>query len=414
MMLPDLFPEAIRFVGKLVLAQSLVVCWLAQGSGASPNNEQLPTWKQVGQIGPHERLAQSQAFSGDGKLLLTLGEDRIGWDRPDGKTLRTAKLWEVSNKKEKTTINTGNMHGGWAELSPDGKHLAIAGAVYDGPLEADHSNRSFAIRVWDIEKNTVKSTLNIERRGVNHFFFSRDGKKLISDSGPDEVVITREKWKVEITKKASTHEVLIWDVATGKKEANLKGHEVEIRSIALSSDGKSLATGDADGVIKIWDWASHKETLSMHAYTNKSAPRLAIANNNRAVDFLSFSPDGKELVSGREHDRNQDDPRTVVVWNLEKGQEIGRYRPRAGTIYGLAYSPDGRFVAVGSKDGVDILDAKTFKKVAVCDAEGAAMQGLAFSPDSKYLATAEGKTVRLWQVPPKQEEKKRPEGEKKK
>ena len=69
--------------------------------------------------------------------------------------------------------------------------------------------------------------------------FSPDGKTLASGSMDDSIKL--------------------WDVASGKNTATLKGHDNDVYSVAFSPDGKTLASGSIDQTIKLWDVASHEE-----------------------------------------------------------------------------------------------------------------------------------------------------------
>jgi eukaryotic-like serine/threonine-protein kinase len=52
--------------------------------------------------------------------------------------------------------------------------------------------------------------------------------------------------------------VKLWEVATGKNTATLKGHTQNVRCVAFSPDGKTLASGSADGTIRLWDFPAAK------------------------------------------------------------------------------------------------------------------------------------------------------------
>jgi WD40 repeat protein len=82
----------------------------------------------------------------------------------------------------------------------------------------------------------------------------------------------------------------------------LQGHSYCVSSIAFSPDGKYLASGSRDNLVKLWSVESQREvtTLQGHSY---------------CISSVAFSPDGKYLASG-----SQDS--TIKLWNMENYQEI--------------------------------------------------------------------------------------------
>ena len=60
--------------------------------------------------------------------------------------------------------------------------------------------------------------------------------------------------------------IKLWDVATGKEQATLKGHTEWVKSVAFSPDGKTLASGSGDSTIKLWDVATGKEQATLKGH----------------------------------------------------------------------------------------------------------------------------------------------------
>ena len=79
--------------------------------------------------------------------------------------------------------------------------------------------------------------------------------------------------------------ICLWEVASGKLLGSCSGHKQRVQSIALSPDGKTLATSSDDGTLKFWNVATQQELLS-------------IRQLGATLSGLQFSPDGRLLVGG--------------------------------------------------------------------------------------------------------------------
>ena len=110
--------------------------------------------------------------------------------------------------------------------------------------------------------------------------------------GPNEVVYSPDGKTLASTDEGG---ILLWDLKTGKEPTRLQ--VLLLHSLALSPDGKSLATGDQDGTIKLWDVQTGRE-------------RAAIKGHRGTIWSVAFSPDGKTLASGS-HDK------TIKLWNVQ-------------------------------------------------------------------------------------------------
>jgi WD40 repeat protein len=140
--------------------------------------------------------------------------------------------------------------------------------------------------------------------------FTPNGKSLVS-GGHDETV-------------------RLWDVATGKERATVKGHTFYVGSVAFGPDGKTLATGSWDRTIKVWDIATGKERATL------KAPDWVLS--------VAFSPDGKTLASVSLRGR------TITLWDVVACKERATLQGHTHYALSVAFSPDGKAVASGSRD----------------------------------------------------------------
>ena len=125
-------------------------------------------------------------------------------------------------------------------------------------------------------------------------------------------------------------DVIVWNLADGVEKNKLQGHETTVWSVAVSPDGKLLATASYDGVVKIWDIAEGKLKHDLKKHKNWA----------RSV---AFSPDSKKLASGSEDT-------TVVIWNVDDGKEIKTLTAHAGPVFGVAFLPDNKTLATVGGD----------------------------------------------------------------
>ena len=180
--------------------------------------------------------------------------------------------------------------------------------------------------------------------------FSPDGKRIAS--GSDDKLVK------------------VWDVQTGQQTLSLKGHTGYVWSVAFSPDGKRIASASYDQTVKVWDTHTGQEVLTLKGHTD-------------FVSSVAFSPDGKRIASGSAD-------QTVKVWDAHTGELALTLKEHTGPVFSVAFSPDGKRIASASGD----------KTVKVCDAQtgqqALSLRGasgrVAFSPDSKRIASG----VTVW------------------
>ncbi|PYJ98399.1 MAG: hypothetical protein DME23_12140 [Verrucomicrobia bacterium] len=119
--------------------------------------------------------------------------------------------------------------------------------------------------------------------------------------------------------------VKIWNLQTGQLVTNLVGHSGSVNCVSFSSDGIVLASGGSDHTINLWSLATHQ---IIHAFTNHTA----------AVNALAFSPDGRWLASGSED-------HSLRLWDMVSRRESVAFTDYTDRLRTLSFSGDGRQLA---------------------------------------------------------------------
>lgn len=270
-------------------------------------------------LGVHTGDVDSVAFSPDGSTLATGDSKRVDlgvWDS-------TVRLWRVSD---------GALLQTWPGQRTDVGSCAvyrhsIAFSPQDGGLVASGSHDNL-VRLWRASDSQLLRALPGHQGALLSVAFSPDGQRLASAAWEDETV-------------------RLWDVAgcsrgpeaCDNRPLVLEGHAGIVLSVAFSPSGELLASGAADGTLRLWR-ASNGAAL--HDVPGDTGALLGIA----------FSPDGKLLASGAVDG-------SVQVWQMSGcgawsrgcGTLLHTSKGHTGRVNSVAFSPDGALLASGSDDG---------------------------------------------------------------
>jgi len=248
--------------------------------------------------------------------------------------------------------------------------------------------QNLASRLLNTENTPLPAALVAGAGFVNSVAFSPDGRTLASGNADGLVRL----W--DATGPARPRP-LGQPLPSGPAYGSLPGSPAAVASVAFSPDGHTLATGNDGGTLQLWDVTHPARPRPL------SQPPAGFA---AAVNSAAFSPDGRTLASG-----NADG--TVRLWDVTdpaRPRPLGQALTGLGTVAvaSVAFSPDGRTLASGNADGTvrlwDVTDPASLRPlgpILTGSTVPAPAGSVAFSPDGRTLASgnADG-TVRLWDV----------------
>jgi WD40 repeat protein len=342
------------------------------------------------------------AFHRGGQTLAVAGEGSASEATAD------VQLWDLKARRGSAPLR--GHPGGAASLafSPDGRTLATGGAdhtvkLWDHPgqreevalrghtgvpgsVSLSRDGRTLAwvsrgnqpnaagtqLAVYDLVRGMYLSVLRGHGRPIRCLALSPDGKVLASAAGGDE----------------EPAELLVWEVTTGRLVQALSAAGEGVTALAFHPDGKTLATAGRDDTVKVWDIDSGKMRLWM-----KASARPALA--------LAFSGDGYSLAAGTGREGKSG---AIDVWDSTTGALRGSMSAHDG-VRCLAIAPDGSLVAHADAAGqVHLHEVAGGGMRAKLVTEMKQVACIAFSPDGQTLAVAGSSAgVKLWDVPTAQE-----------
>jgi WD40 repeat protein/tRNA A-37 threonylcarbamoyl transferase component Bud32 len=356
---------------------------LASGSGYASGVIRLwdtRSGQSIGTLDGHTALISQLIFSADGRRLYSTSGDQ------------TIRIWDVQEKRCLVVLRGSNDEVYGLALSPDGATLASGGK--DG-----------AIAFW--------STLLQSKE---------EQPKVLSMQGSQPAFCPSGR-VIAIPRAGVVH---LYELPGLREMELLSALGTNVVSLAYSPDGKLLASGTADGWLRVWscgerrllqEWPAHKRSawhlrflsdgrrLVSGSYSMEyrggelmfwdtvtwQRPSTLVMTN---AFLLDVSPDGHLALAG-------DDVGRLSWWDAASGKLLASAPGHRRRVTGAAFSPDGTRAASDAEDGTVVLwNASSFQAITTFNREMLATFGLTFSPDSRRLATGgtAHDSVKLWDL----------------
>lgn len=270
-------------------------------------------------------------------------------------------------------------------------HQGVLSVAVNSDLTIASGNSDGTLNLWNLESNIYKTMNKFEGQKIESVAFSPDSN-IVATGNSDGTI-------------------QLWYHDSEKNTFNQSGEPLQtsaeaVLSVAFSPDGKILASGNSDGTIQLWNQDSQKNTFKLGEPLQTSADKTGA----EAVWSVVFSPDGKILASGSDNG-------ILKLWDVEKRRETDSKPAHQDPIYSVAFSSapsrsrfflnldklDKQQLASGSYDGtiklwnIDSSSSKKIQGTPKILTPHNQLLSIALSKDGKILASgSDDGTIKLW------------------
>jgi WD40 repeat protein len=371
--------------------------WLASGSG--DNTVRIwdrAGWKPIQTLSGHHDDVYAVAFSPDSKRLVSGSHDKTLrlWDRASGRLLKEI----IGHQGEVKTV----------AFSPDDRYIASGG-------------EDRIVKLWNGHSGALIRDLAAQGSLVSRLVFSPDSRVLLTAGGEGDNVCH------------------VFEVPSGREVTHFSRHANTVAGAAFSADGKTVATGDFESKIFLWNPANaavlHKlagnGSQTWAVGYGRDGKSIAFGTTLRLTNWNDTGPLEKTILLTQAQDhrisvspsvQNPDDfmrardrvgdfalrlkgvdaTTLQILQGTQVKYEITRAIPTGNRHIAYSLSPNSTLAASGGDYGIlNLYSTSTGNRSASCVGHTSSIWSLAFSSDGNTLVSGSAdQTVRLWEITP--------------
>jgi WD40 repeat protein len=330
----------------------------------------------------HEDEVRGVAITPDGQCAISIEREKL-------------IVWDIDRAIPRLTLKSCDEDDlGFQEITitSEGQRIIIRDGYLIKVLDINSGTELFSLKddTYPLSLEVTSNRYEIDTNSIGNFPFGKldQGNEIliqhINKLPGTTMAVYNASGALFAIRVLENHDLTVMNVTSGEILFNLKGHNDQVASVRVSSDGQRAISASIDCTLKVWDL--HQGILLYD-----------LKGHSGMVDPVAMTPDGQRGVSASGN--------TLKVWDLERGVELSTLIGHTSSIQSVAITPDGRRVISGALDGIiKIWDLETAEDQSMLaqnedysSHHRGAVTSLVVTPDGELaISVSVDETITIW------------------